>query len=880
MLSADQEHDYFISQYNFQLAWRRLNSSSILDTKDRLGLKIFSAKTNEHLAILRNTLDTDYTPSQPFFMYGPKKNGSIRIRTFLEMRDRIVYQAIGNTIIENCFDDIWSRGNDTIFAHIPTKKQNGQPDDFTFLPTFAKGGHKGQYRIFADTVQRDIEIFAKWSDVWMVETDIASFYPSLDHHLIVEMLARRGWLKNKRILDLLMKCLQHWSALTPGITSGQGVPIGYETSELLATLFLLDIDIELGLPLPTMKLRRFVDDMYVFVEGRENAKRFLVEYDLALQKRALVRNTQKSNYRLCDAEMAERTKLDREMRSKLSFVKNIQMFEDPDEAQQDIARISGEDIPCLGVCDELDLNCIREHLSTISFVLYRQKPPSEKLRRLALCILEEFPDKTIHAAAYLSQYAGDQYIPDSLLAIVERPTWYSPCRVDCMKAAIRVGGGDQRVWDNLVEWAIQNEDWYLKNAAIEILAEHGYSLRQISDQIMEGDNCYLTQAEILFRWFSQTDDTDEQIRIINLAFESDYYTLKALGIYLYRRAANISRERLQSGNLSDTLDRMLLTTQDTEKLETFADLFEDVFGFEIRPRQDALIMRRIPDIASANQFLINLQDTNSDNSRIDFIKALCNFSLQFLTAYVRTFKENPNFQAQTFYDILDHFDEDELTHNIIEQLIIMKGSADAEAYTYITVPRKNKMRKDITNVFARNLANYYQAYAQSLPPELQSRLEEHTANAGDENMRDKVFISYSHRNRDWFEKLQTHLAPLRTYAQLNVWEDTQIKAGQEWQMEIENALASAKVAVLLVTPDFLASDFITSQELPEFLRAAKDDGLTIIWIAVSSSNYRHSPLHVYQCANEPAHPLDLMPEGEQNATLVQISQMIQDAMEN
>jgi hypothetical protein len=400
MLSVDQEHDYFISQYNFQLAWRRLNSSSILDTKDRLGLKIFSAKTNEHLAILRNTLYTAYTPSQPFFMYGPKKNGSVRIRTFLEMRDRIVYQAIGNTIIENCFEDIWSRGNETIFAHIPAKNQDGRHSDFTFLPALPKGGYKGQYKIFLDTIHRDIKIFAEWSDVWLVETDIASFYPSLDHRLIIEMLARRGWLKNEQLLALLMKCLQHWSALTPSIHSGQGVPIGYETSELLATLFLLDIDIELGLPLQSMKLRRFVDDMYVFVEGRENAKRFLVEYDLALQKRALVRNTKKSKYRLCDAEMADQTRLDREMRSKLSFVKNIQMDRDSNEAQRDIAAITEEDIPDVGDCDESDLNRIREHLSTISFVLYRQKTPSEKLRRLALCILEEFPDKTIHAVAY------------------------------------------------------------------------------------------------------------------------------------------------------------------------------------------------------------------------------------------------------------------------------------------------------------------------------------------------------------------------------------------------------------------------------------------------------------------------------------------------
>src|SRR3954471_12739938 len=74
--------------------------------------------------------------------------------------------------------------------------------------------------------------------------------------------------------------------------------------------------------------------------------------------------------------------------------------------------------------------------------------------------------------------------------------------------------------------------------------------------------------------------------------------------------------------------------------------------------------------------------------------------------------------------------------------------------------------------------------------------------------RTKVFISYSHADKDWLERLKRHLKPLVREGNLDCWDDTHIRSGDDWKQEIQNALDTAQVAVLLISADFFASDFI------------------------------------------------------------------------
>ncbi len=140
--------------------------------------------------------------------------------------------------------------------------------------------------------------------------------------------------------------------------------------------------------------------------------------------------------------------------------------------------------------------------------------------------------------------------------------------------------------------------------------------------------------------------------------------------------------------------------------------------------------------------------------------------------------------------------------------------------------------------------------------------------------RTKVFISYSHKDASALERLQVHLKPLER-AGLERWDDTRISTGQRWKDEISKALASAKVAILLISADFLDSDFIHTDELPHLLAAAEKEGLVVMPVILSPCRFEETPsLSQFQAVNSPDKPLTSLSTSEQNAVWVKLTEDI------
>jgi hypothetical protein len=108
--------------------------------------------------------------------------------------------------------------------------------------------------------------------------------------------------------------------------------------------------------------------------------------------------------------------------------------------------------------------------------------------------------------------------------------------------------------------------------------------------------------------------------------------------------------------------------------------------------------------------------------------------------------------------------------------------------------------------------------------------------------RPKVFISYSHKDEAWKDKLLDHLSVVAREEDFEVWQDRKIEPGSEWYEAILRQIEEAGIAILLVSVDFLKSDFIRNEEVKRFLeRREKQNGFRIYPVIVHECPWRRVP---------------------------------------
>lgn len=144
----------------------------------------------------------------------------------------------------------------------------------------------------------------------------------------------------------------------------------------------------------------------------------------------------------------------------------------------------------------------------------------------------------------------------------------------------------------------------------------------------------------------------------------------------------------------------------------------------------------------------------------------------------------------------------------------------------------------------------------------------------------KVFISYSHDDEKWKEKLLNNLRVLERRKLVALWDASNLTPGSDWNDEIVNALQQSDIAVLLVSPSFLASDFIVNTELPALLKRRQKEGLAIIPVLLEECLWDFVPgIAELQFANGTSKPLLSLSKEERDKAMASITQLIANLSE-
>lgn len=148
----------------------------------------------------------------------------------------------------------------------------------------------------------------------------------------------------------------------------------------------------------------------------------------------------------------------------------------------------------------------------------------------------------------------------------------------------------------------------------------------------------------------------------------------------------------------------------------------------------------------------------------------------------------------------------------------------------------------------------------------------------EEKVRTKVFVSYSHFDKEYLNEIQRHFKPFKNL--IDFWDDSNIQPGQKWKEEIKNAIDETKVAILLVSTDFLGSDFISTDELPPLLEAAEKEGAVILTIILKPCLFEEfDDLNQFQAMNPPSRPVSKMDLNEREELFVNVVRQTRKILE-
>jgi hypothetical protein len=122
-----------------------------------------------------------------------------------------------------------------------------------------------------------------------------------------------------------------------------------------------------------------------------------------------------------------------------------------------------------------------------------------------------------------------------------------------------------------------------------------------------------------------------------------------------------------------------------------------------------------------------------------------------------------------------------------------------------------------------------------------------------------LFFSYSHVDEDLRDQLETHLSGLRRQGIISSWHDRRITAGEDFGAAIDSQINAANVILLLVSPDFIASDYCYEREMKRALERHQQGDARVIPVILRPCDWHDLPFGKLLTTPKDGRPITMWP---------------------
>lgn len=141
----------------------------------------------------------------------------------------------------------------------------------------------------------------------------------------------------------------------------------------------------------------------------------------------------------------------------------------------------------------------------------------------------------------------------------------------------------------------------------------------------------------------------------------------------------------------------------------------------------------------------------------------------------------------------------------------------------------------------------------------------------------RVFISYSHQDEELRDQLEVQLAMLRRQGLVEVWHDRRLLPGDHLDWTISDELNRADIILLLVSPDFIASDYCYKIEKGRALERHREGTARLISVILRPCDWTHTDLRQYLVTPKDGRPITQWPDRDE--AFLDVARSIRRAIE-